>query len=424
MAATELQELRVTVLTPVVAEHTLGPVERQERPRFERRKRVSANTYQEGWIEWRRKKDGTKLFRIRYWIRDESTPSGWKKAARPWQEGSSKKAAGRALDDWMKQINVQSPVRAPENKPQTLAEYKDGLWATWRKDGIKASTRYGQESMWTRHIEPTLGKMKLMEIGPTDITMFFDGLASKGLSAKTSVNIYQFLRLMFQVALEHELIQSSPIRPKLHRPEYKAQKMPMWTPQNVIAVLHQVPTEYLALFWCLALTSVRIGELLGLRRKDIDLANRTITFQDNLWRGDLQGSTKTHEPYEKYISDSLLQVFNGYLSQRKLAADDFVFYRSEHDRKPIDPDYLRRAVLYPALQRAGVERVKRASGFHAFRRAMGKAVRKQAGLEVAAVQLSHKNMTTTDEHYNDRDRDDLIAAAQAAERILSVCPQP
>ena len=42
---------------------------------------------------------------------------------------------------------------------------------------------------------------------------------------------------------------------------------------------------------------------------------------------------------------------------------------------------------------------------------MGKAVGKQSGLEMASVQLSHKNMTTTDEHYNDRDRDDLIAAA-------------
>jgi hypothetical protein len=42
---------------------------------------------------------------------------------------------------------------------------------------------------------------------------------------------------------------------------------------------------------------------------------------------------------------------------------------------------------------------------------------------MAAVQLSHKNTTTIDEHYNDRDRDDLIAAAQMAEGILAVCPQ-
>ena len=98
---------------------------------------MSVNTYQEGWIEWRRKKDGTKSFRIRYWIRDESFPSGWKKAARPWQEGSSRKAAGRALDDWMKQVNQQAAIQTPDLKPVTLAEYKEGLWATWRKDGEK-----------------------------------------------------------------------------------------------------------------------------------------------------------------------------------------------------------------------------------------------------------------------------------------------
>src|SRR5262249_27402708 len=148
-----------------------------------------------------------------------------------------------------------------------------------------------------RHIEPTLGKMKVTDIGPTEITMLFDGLAKKGLSVKTRVNIYQYLRLMFNVALEHNLIRSCPVRPKLHRPEYKPRKVPMWTPENVIAVLAVIPEQYRTLFWCLALTSARIGELLGLQRKHVDLQNRTITFQDNLWRGELQGSTKTDEVY-------------------------------------------------------------------------------------------------------------------------------
>jgi hypothetical protein len=53
---------------------------------------------------------------------------------------------------------------------------------------------------------------------------------------------------------------------------------------------------------------------------------------------------------------------------------------------------------------------------------MGTAVPKKAGLELASVQLSHKNMTTTDEHYS-RDRDDLIAAAEMAEQVLAVRPQ-
>src|SRR5262249_28892437 len=163
------------------------------------------------------------------------------------------------------------------------------------------------------------------------------GLASKGLSAKTRVNIYQFLRLMFQVALEHELIQSTPIRPRLHRPGYKPRKMPAWTPQEALAVLEQIPENRKAMCWWLGLASVRIGELLGLRRQDIDLPNRMIRFQDNLWRGKLQGSTKTDEVYEKYIPDALLSILASYLSQRNLSPEDFVFYRSEYDRRPISP---------------------------------------------------------------------------------------
>jgi hypothetical protein len=73
MAQAELQEL-MSPLTPFAGEQTLTTVEKQERPRFERKKRMSANTYQEGWIEWRKRKDGTKQFRIRYRIQDESRP--------------------------------------------------------------------------------------------------------------------------------------------------------------------------------------------------------------------------------------------------------------------------------------------------------------------------------------------------------------
>ncbi|MBI4473464.1 MAG: site-specific integrase, partial [Acidobacteria bacterium] len=171
------------------------------------------------------------------------------------------------------------------------------------------------------------------------------------------------------------------------------------------------PQEWCAFFWCLALTTVRIGEILALQRKDVDLEGRKIKFGRNVWRGQVQDSTKTGEVYEKYVTDRLLTALKAHLDGKNLGPDDFVFYRSERDRRPLDPDYVRREILYPALQRAGVQRIPRASGFHAFRRAIGKHLRKIAGLEVASVQLSHKSMATTDEHYNGRDRDDIVRAA-------------
>jgi integrase len=50
--------------------------------------------------------------------------------------------------------------------------------------------------------------------------------------------------------------------------------------------------------------------------------------------------------------------------------------------------------------------------------------RKADGLELAAVQLGHKRMTTTDEHYNERDMDDLKKAAELIERALGTSFAP
>jgi hypothetical protein len=71
----------------------------------------------------------------------------------------------------------------------------------------------------------------------------------------------------------------------------------------------------------------------------------------NVWRGRIQDSTKTGEVYEKYVTDRLLAALKAHLELKNLAPDDFVFYRSELDRRPLDPDYIRREILYPALQR-------------------------------------------------------------------------
>jgi integrase len=109
-------------------------------------------------------------------------------------------------------------------------------------------------------------------------------------------------------------------------------------------------------------------------------------------------------------------------------AIDFVFCRADGDPRPHDPDDLRREVLYPVLDRCGIKRTPRADGFHAFRRAASKYLRKASGLEMAAVQLGHKRMTTTDEHYNDRDMDDLKKAAELVESAFissfANCPHP
>ena len=407
---------------------SLEPVEMTGAFTKRKEKRVNVSTYQEGWIEWRTKSNGKKACRFRYWVRDDESPGGWRKAATPWEEGLTLKKAKQHLRDLMAAMD-QGPPPPPVvsvKKGLTLNEFVKGHWGTYERNrGIAASTRGSNAATLKNHILPVLGEMPIAGVSPSDISNFFQGLNTKNLSQKSVLNIYQLLHVMFEVAAEHDLIEHNPVRRKLHRPKHLHKKMPIWTAENVQGILQEIPERRKVLFCCIALTAVRIGELLALQWKDIDWNAKTITFGKGFWRGRLLDSTKTGQEHVRHMPVGLEQLLLNHLQTSKnIGPEDFVFCRSDEDSRPQDPDDLRREVLYPALERCGIKRTTRADGFHAFRRATSKYLRKASGLELAAVQLGHKRMTTTDEHYNDRDLEDLKKAAELVESAFGISFAP
>jgi integrase len=406
---------------------SLGPVEMTGAFTKRKEKRVNASSYQDGWIEWRTKSNGKKSCRFRYWVRDDGSPGGWRKAATPWQEGLNLKQAKQHLRDLMAAMGqVPPPPPVSSKKGLTLDEFVKGHWEIYQRNrGTAASTRGSHAATLKNHIVPVLGEMRIAEVSPSDISNFFQILNEKKLSQKSVLNTYQLLHVMFEVAAEHDLIEANPVRRKLHRPKHLRKKMPIWTAENVQKILQEMPERWKVLFCCIALTGVRIGELLALQWRDIDWIAKTITFRKSFWRGRLLETTKTGQEHVRHMPAGLESLLSNRLQTSKnIGPDDFVFCRSDEDTRPNDPDELRREVLYPVLDRCGIKRTPRADGFHAFRRATSKFLRKASGLELAAVQLGHKRMTTTDEHYNDRDLEDLKKAAELVETAFGISFAP
>jgi hypothetical protein len=112
---------------------------------------------------------------------------------------------------------------------------------------------------------------------------------------------------------------------------------------------------------------------LSLLAKGIVLVARRINFNEQkleirqaLWDGQLVAPKTTGSVRTIYFGTALslaltVQVQNSIHS----APEDFVFCRL--DGSPLNPDVLRRDVLYPMLDRLGISRTSRASGFHTFR---------------------------------------------------------
>ena len=161
---------------------------------------------------------------------------------------------------------------------------------------------------------------------------------------------------------------------KLHRPLNIRKRKSALSAEEIRRVLEHIPAERRALFTRVALTGLRVGELLGLRWSNIDFAAGTLTITHSLWRGRLQSPKTEASAAMIRMSLALSQTLEEHKRQSQWQdPDDFVFSRS--DGSPWDPDFLRKEVLYPALDAAGIARGKRSHGFHLFRHSAGSIIR-------------------------------------------------
>ena len=89
------------------------------------------------------------------------------------------------------------------------------------------------------------------------------------------------------------------------------------------------------------------------------------------------------------------------------------------DGSPLDPDVLRKDVLYPILDRLGIPRAKGASGFHTFRHSAASIVNEQTGnLKLAQKFLGHSTIKMTADVYTHTSAEAEREAALAVERAI------
>lgn len=134
---------------------------------------------------------------------------------------------------------------------------------------------------------------------------------------------------------------------------------------------------------------------MALQWKYVDLERRTAIVAQSLWRGQrVEPRTKANRA-EVPVSDVLHDALMGHRAgSRHTDPDDYVF--GDPVGRPVNPDFLRMQVLYPALERAGIPRMRRGSGLHLFRHTAASLVHKHTGsLKFAQALLRHARVSTT-----------------------------
>jgi integrase len=373
-------------------------------------------SYQKGSIKEVAIKGGT-VYRLRYRVRNPE--GGWTEHTETLRDCPSKKTALKVLDERLRKINVSNGGKAQQYK--TVNELLCRAWPNYlAKQRVKGSTRSSWNSIVKKWISPYFGERILEEIDPEDVGSFINYLDSQGLSSKYQVNIYSVLRLVFDVAQLNGYMTANPVQPKIHRPAVGRQKKHTWSIDQAKSLLSAVNPAFRAPLVVLALTGIRAGELLALRWSNIDFLRKRIAITDSLWRGQLVETKTVASNREIGMSDQLIQVLLAHRCGSSFRGpNDFVFCQA--DGKPIDPDYLRRYGIYPALKAAGIPYVKRFSGCHAFRHLVGSIIHKETGsLKMAQEQLGHSNVGTTGDIYVHTDDEQVDRSARILGNALGI----
>jgi integrase len=379
-------------------------------------------TFQQGYVSNPIRTRNGVAFKIRYRI---PAPGGkWKHRSETLYGLPGKKAARVVLEERIK----NNATKVSESTDMTLRVFVDTFWKPYLdRKNLKPATRSGYQSVLDYHLFPDLGDIPLSGITPLHIENLVRKKENQKLSPKSIRNVLVVLQGIFNVALDNDLIQRSPIR-KSHRPGCKRFEKTAWTADQLKLILENVPPELNCLFTCIALTALRLGELLALAWKHVDFSAGVIKVEQSLWRGQIVapktlGSARI-VPYGAVLGELLA---NHKQRSEHNQPGDFVFCKPDGDF--FNPDVLRKDVLYPILDRLHIPRPKRSAGFHAFRHSAASLINNRTGnLKLAQNLLGHSNLSTTADVYTHTSTEAQREASEILEQavfgnLFPICSQ-
>ena len=193
-----------------------------------------------------------------------------------------------------------------EQEEQILVDQHDGIKANIKnvtvndvyelwcqlKRGIKDSTMKNYIYMYELFVKPIFGKKKLVQVKKSDVRRFYNQLIDdKVLKPSTVDVIHNIVHQVFQIAVDDDMIRSNPAANMLreikmaHGAEIEKRKA-LTLEQEELFLGYLVRTSkyqhWYPIFYIMANTGMRVGEITGLRWCDVDMENGIISVNHTL----------------------------------------------------------------------------------------------------------------------------------------------
>lgn len=319
------------------------------------------------------------------------------------------------FDGVMARVNGGQEVRA--NGQTTLTDYFEQHYLPWIETNKAASTVQGYKQMWTRCVQPHLGKIALANLRTVHVTALLDHYAKDGLNRNTLSHIKFLLSGIYRYAIKTGVLPTgkNPVTGNIKgegagwtvsvaRPKQQAE----YSLDTVLAMLRILEPLDLRAALALALAyfaALRPAEIRGLQWVDYDGAR--LDIRRSVWRGTV-GQTKTEssassvpviEPLRSLLEKLRLESTDGYILQNASG-------------KPLSLDSLNWRLIAPTMKTAGIEW----RGYYPARRGISSLMTDSSKNALNSTGLlRHSTPITALKHYTRAQPDSVRAALEVIE---------
>ncbi|MGI6011114.1 MAG: tyrosine-type recombinase/integrase [Ruminococcus sp.] len=202
------------------------------------------------------------------------------------------------------------------NPRMMLNEYFDFWMETFAKSGRKATTCTNYKSYYNAHVKNGIGKKPIAKITKVDCQKIINSLADSGKAHSTLTNLKSCLNVIFECALDDEIILKNPIK-NIKLPQTGSKKRGAIKEQHIRIFMNYVKNNpqyaytYPA-FVVLFNMGMRIGEMAALTWADVDFKKNLISVDKtvNRYRKADYGFTMAIASPKSETSDRVIPMNN------------------------------------------------------------------------------------------------------------------
>ena len=333
------------------------------------------------WREYVTKQDGT--YRVR-----------WRRQSFP---GLSERAAHAAMKPILDAVNAANKAEAQLVVPSASRTLNDVV-GDYRKLVIPHRKPRGvetTESHLQAHIIPELGQVPLTQLDVRRVQEFVNKI-SPGRSGKTVENIVLTLTGIIRQARKWDKeVQPINISDLTMPPKEKA-KPQFLSGQEIKKLIKASRGTLRTILIVLALTGMRINEVLGLRVEDVDFQNKIIHVTKSAYNGKLGTPKSAASAADIPLSATLAKELRKHLKSKRFRENPLGVLFANRRLRPYSDNKLREKHLRPLLKSLGMKAV----GFHAIRHGVASELI-NSGTPITAVrdQMRHSDVRVTLEIY-------------------------